>query len=424
LPNLIVEKGKDKGMAVEIKVGQAVTIGRGSSNSMHLSDMLASRNHCRVEGRQGEFYVIDGGSRNGTFLNGRTVRESRLTPGDQILVGETLITLQTEPPAVDSLIGRNIGGHRILQLLGKGGMGRVYKALQLSLDRIVAIKILSRQYADNTAFIERFKREAMSLAQLNDPNIVAVFDVGESDGFHYFSMEHMTGGSISRKISSGRKLPPERAVRVMIDVARGLMYAEGKGIVHRDIKPENMMLDGQDNVKICDLGIAQSVNETLGRDNQRGVFGSPHYIAPEQARGGAADHRSDIYSLGASFYRIVTGRTIFKGSSARDIILKHIYEEPPPVKQLEPSLPNSLCRVLEKMIRKNPDERCQTAREVVDALEEVERKMRGPRVSHVRIRSKLKSNRATRKRAARLVAAGAAAIILVIVGYLIAEYIW
>ena len=423
MPSLIVEKGKDKGLTADITDGHAVSTGRDSSSALHLSDTLASRNHCRVEGRDGKFYVADTHSRNGTFLNGRTIRESELTPGDQILVGETLITFQSEPAAVDSLINKTIGGYRILQLLGKGGMGRVYKALQLSLDRIVAIKILSRQYGDNKAFIERFKREAMSLALLNNPNIVAVFDVGESDGFHYFSMEHMSGGSISRGISRGRKLPPQEALRIIIDVARGLVYAEEKGIVHRDIKPENMMLDGQDNVKICDLGIAQSINETLGDGKSRGVFGSPHYIAPEQAKGAAADHRSDIYSLGASFYRIITGRTMFKGSSARDIILKHIREEPRPARELEPSLPNSLCRALEKMTRKDPDDRYQSAKEVVEALEEVQRKMHAPRISSARIRGKLNARRARKKRAARLIAAGAVTIILVIAGYLIASHV-
>lgn len=417
MPSLIVEKGIDKGLTAELKEGQTLIIGRDSASGLHLSDTLASRRHCRIEKRSGKFYVVDPGSRNGTFLNGRRVGEAQLAPGDRILVGETLIAFQAEPAAVEPLIGREIGGYRILQLLGKGGMGRVYKALQLSLDRIVAIKILSKQYADNALFIERFKHEAMALAQLSHPNIVAVYDVGDSQGFYYFSMEYMAGGTIAQRISRGRKLSPEKALKMMIDVARGLTYAEEKGIVHRDIKPENMMLDRHDNVKICDLGIAHSINEAQVPAEPQGVFGSPHYIAPEQAKGAAPDHRSDIYSLGAAFYRILTGRTMFRGASARDIILKHLREEPISPKELEPRLPVSLSRAIEKMTRKNPEERYQNAHLVVAALENIRQRMQGPVISKAG-RSRL---RADHSRSRRLVNLSVAAIITAVI--LLAAYL-
>ena len=412
LPSLIVEKGTDKGLTAEIKAGQTLIIGRDSECELHLSDTLASRHHCRVESRGGKFYVVDGGSRNGTFLNGRRISDAELTPGDQILLGETLIAFQAEPAAVEPLIGREIGGYRILQLLGKGGMGRVYKAMQVSLDRIVAIKILSKQYATNAPFIERFRREAMALARLSHPNVVAVYDVGESDGFHYFSMEYMVGGTIAQKISRGRKLPPETTVNMMIDVARGLEYAEKQGIVHRDIKPANMMLDRQDNVKIGDLGIARSIDESQADIGPVGVYGSPHYIAPEQGSGGIADHRSDIYSLGASFYRILTGKTLFRGSSARDVILKHLHEQATPLRELEPRLPNILCRAVEKMICKDPSDRYQNAGEVVEALEKVRHKMHAPLISKSN-RSKLRASRSKSKRATNLaVAAVVTAVVM------------
>ncbi len=418
VPSLIIEKGKDKGLSAEIKNGQIVTIGRDSASGLHLSDTLASRNHCRIEGRGGKFFVVDTDSRNGTYLNGRSVGQAEPSPGDQVLVGETLITFQAEPPAVDPIILKEIGGYRILQLLGKGGMGRVYKALQLSLDRIVAIKILSKRYASNSAFVERFRREATALAKLSHPNIVAVYDVGETEGLHYFSMEYMQGGSIAQRISRGRKMPPEEALRMIIDVARGLTYAEEKGLVHRDVKPENMMLDNAGTVKLCDLGIAQSIDETVQPTSAHGVFGSPHYIAPEQAMGGQPDHRADIYSLGASFYRIVTGRTMFKGTSARDVILKHIHEKAPSPKEVDPSLPIGLCRAIERMTSRDPGGRYQSAVEVVKALQEIQEKMREPRVAPRTSRRRSRFGR-KRKWLTSLFVALAVIVALWVVSYLL-----
>jgi len=377
MPSLVVESGKDKGLAIELCEDRMFLIGRGSSCDLHLSDTLTSRHHCWVECRDRKFTLKDGGSRNGSFLNGRRVSEAELMPGDQILVGETLITFQAEAMAsADPLIGKDVGGYRILELIGKGGMGRVYKAMQISLERVVAIKILSRQYATNAGFIERFRREAMALARLTHPNIVAVYDVGESGGSHYFSMEYMPGGTVADKISGGRKLAPEEAIPMMIDVARGLTYAEEQGVVHRDIKPENMMLDHAGNVKICDLGIAHTISEGPWRNTARGVFGSPHYIAPEQARGEVTDHRADIYSLGASFYRILGGRTLFAGGSARELIIKHINEKPTPIAQLEPALPPSLCKVIDRCLAKDLLSRYESASKVVEDLEQALQQVR------------------------------------------------
>ena len=376
MPSLAVETGIDKGLAIELSDNRVLLIGRASSCDLHLSDTLSSRRHCWIECRERKFYVRDGGSRNGTFLNGRRVSEAELMPGDQILVGETLITFQAEPlAAADPLIGKDVGGYRIIELIGKGGMGRVYKALQISLERIVAIKILSRQYANNAAFIERFRREAMSLARLTHPNVVGVYDVGEDGGMHYFSMEFMPGDTVANKISSGRRLPPAEAVPMMMDIARGLTYAEEQGVVHRDIKPENMMLDAAGSAKICDLGIAHTISEGPWRNTPHGVFGSPHYIAPEQARGQTTDHRADVYSLGASFYRILSGRTLYTGASARELILKHINDEPVPIREADPLLPAELCRVIDKCLCKDLVARYQSARDVVADLEKVQHKL-------------------------------------------------
>jgi len=382
VPHLVVEKGPDKGLSVEIPDGAAVVrIGRGSACALRLHDTLASRVHCAIESKDRRFYVRDASSRNGTFLNGRRIVLCELALGDQILVGETLVTFQAEPATVDPLVGKDIDGYRIIELIGKGGMGKVYKALQLSLDRIVALKILSKQYANNTAFIERFRREARALAKLNHPNVVPVYDVGECSGLHYFSMEYMPGGSVAQRISGGRRLPPHIALRMVLDAAQGLAYAEAKGVVHRDIKPENMMLDAAENVKLCDLGIAQTIEEGPWKNAGKGVFGSPHYMAPEQARGEHTDHRADIYALGASFYRIVTGSTLFKAPSAREIVLKQINEQPAPVASLAHGIHPGYAGIIEKMIEKDLSLRYQSARDVVDDLRRLQHRTHDVRPS-------------------------------------------
>jgi len=421
LPSLVVEEGKDKGLSFELKPDHALLIGRDASCDVHLSDTLASRHHCWVEYRSPKYFIRDAGSRNGTFLNGRRVGESELQAGDQVLIGETILAFQAEAPSVDPLVGREVAGYKILALLGKGGMGRVYKATQLSLDRLVAIKILSKQYANNDAFIERFRREAVSLAKLSHPNVVSVYDVGESEGSHYFSMEFMPNGSIAQQISHGRKLQPERALRMMIDVANGLTYAEEKGVVHRDIKPENMMLDASDSVKICDLGIAHTIGEGPWQNTSKGVFGSPHYIAPEQARNEQTDHRADIYSLGASFYRILSGRTLFTGTSARDLMLKHIHETPVPISQLEPALPSELCRAIDKMLSKNVADRYQSARDVVKDLEDVRKKMQEHKSVLADTRAKADRRRRKHRKTVRLLSL-IFVIIFTIAGYLLYRY--
>ena len=407
MPYLVVEKGKDQGQTVEIAKGRSVFIGRKSDADMHLTDTLASRKHCIVEYRDGDFCVHDNASRNGTFLNGRRVTDSPLSEGDQILVGESLIVFHEVISADDAFLGSVVGGYEILELLGKGGMGRVYKARQLSLDRIVALKVLSKRYSNNSAFIERFRREAMAMAKLGHPSIVAVYDVGEADGLHFISMEYMAGGSVAKQISGGRKIQPEQAVSMMLDIAAGLAYAEEKGVIHRDVKPENMMIDAAGNVKICDLGIALTADEDASRI---GVFGSPHYIAPEQAQGRPIDHRADIYALGASFYRILTGKTMFRAPSAREVILKQVKEQPPAIGEIEPSLHPDLCALIMQLVSKNPEERPAGAAKVIEKLRLIKNRMLRPGIPRSRISEQIRHRRRSRMSVVLYVAAAAIAV--------------
>src|SRR5437016_916162 len=213
------------------------------------------------------------------------------------------------PPSVAEL-ARLFPQLEILELVGKGGMGAVYRARQPGLDRLVALKILPPQAGNDPGFAERFTREARALARLSHPNIVSVYDFGRADGLHYFLMEYVDGPNL-RQIEAAGKLSPREALKIIPQICEALQFAHDEGIVHRDIKPENVLLDKKGRVKIADFGLAK----ILGREPTRlrltgagDIMGTPHYMAPEQVEHPQeVDHRADIYSLGVVFYEMLTG---------------------------------------------------------------------------------------------------------------------
>lgn len=266
----------------------------------------------------------------------------------------------------NQLIGKTIGGYRIEAILGRGGMGTVYKAVQVSLDRIVALKILAPHLVADRNFVEQFFREARAAANLNHHNVVHVYDVGNEGETYFYSMELMEGGTVEAKIRRDGKIPLKEAAAMIRDAARGLEYAESKKIVHRDIKPENLMMGSHGIVKIADLGLAAG-HQTI--DSTGRVFGTPHFISPEQARREAVDSRSDIYSLGASFYRMLTGKTVFSGKTVKEILLKQLQETPAPPRELNPEIPEEIEAMILQCLQKEPAKRFQSAREVGDLLD-------------------------------------------------------
>lgn len=208
-------------------------------------------------------------------------------------------------------LGRHFPQLEILELLGQGGMGAVYKARQRGLDRLVALKILPPETGGDTAFSERFTREARALARLNHPHIVAVYDFGRAGGLYYFLMEYIDGVNL-RQMLQAQKLPPRQALVIVPQICDALQYAHDEGIVHRDIKPENILLNTKGRVKIADFGLAKLLGQAPGDYRLTGaqqVMGTPHYMAPEQLETPqAVDHRADIYSLGVVFYEMLTGQ--------------------------------------------------------------------------------------------------------------------
>jgi len=368
MPKLLVEKGPNKDL--EITVGKTVFAGRDTSAHILLTEPMVSRLHFKIEHRPDGYYLVDLDSLNGTFVNRARVRARLLKPGDMIQVGDTIFSFVSDDPAAQqkSLVGKIVGGYSIMERIGRGGMGTVYKALQISLNRTVAIKILSEDMLKDKTFIDMFLREARSAGQLNHNNIVQVYDVGRTpEDIYYFSMEYMHGGSIQELLIKKQRLTLFHATKMMLDAASGLQYAERKGIVHRDIKPDNLMLGEDEIIKIGDLGLAKSIYSPQ-QEQSNTLMGTPHYLAPEQAQGKAVDHRSDIYSLGASFYRIISGVTPYSASSVKEIITKKLREDPKPLKEILPSVPDSVVTVISRMMKRKIEERYANAGELIKDL--------------------------------------------------------
>jgi len=374
MPSLVVEKGHDKGKAVPVTSGGTVIIGRDSSTALPLRDTMSSRMHFKIEGRADGYWISDLESMNGTYLNGSKIREAvKLTFGDLVKVGETLFTFHSDDTSATTLTGQRIGGYRIIERLGRGGMGTVYKAEQIDLQRIVALKVISEEHTKDKEFVELFIHEARAAAKLNHPNLIQVYDVKRHGDVYYFSMEYVSGGSVQEVLNRQRKIPVADAVRMLIDAARGLDYAHRKGILHRDVKPDNLMISETGTVKIGDMGLARGLNEKVGPEEETSVIGTPHYIAPEQVLGRPADFRSDQYSLGAAAYRMLAGVTPFNAPSVRELVNRKVREDAVSIQEHNREVPRSLAEIVARMMARDPDRRFPSMAEAIAALERFQR---------------------------------------------------
>ena len=372
MAKLYVERGPLRGKELYLEEGKVYTIGRDPDCSLTFPDSLTSRKHVALRVSKGQVFLRDMESKNGTFVNGQAMgrRAIDLNLGDQVEIGETLVSLLSdeERATTGGLIGREMAGYKILERVGRGGMGTVYRAEQCSLNRIVAFKVLSPSLVWDQEFVDRFMHEVRSAARLVHPNIVRALDCGREERIYFFVMEFMSCGSIEDHIDEEGRIAPDRAVPMLIDVCRGLDYADRQGIVHRDIKPDNLMLDEKGMVKIVDMGIATSLEGKKKASQKEGVFGSPHYMAPEQAAGEHIDQRADIYGLGATAYHMLSGRTVFSGESQLEIMSQHVNDEPHDLAEVAPWVPKRLCAMTMKMLKKDPGDRYQSAADVMADL--------------------------------------------------------
>lgn len=267
-------------------------------------------------------------------------------------------------------VGSILGGFKIEKELGKGGMGTVYRAHELSLNRKVALKILPKRLSFDEEFVKRFKREAQVVAALNHPNIVNILSYGEEHGQQYFAMEYIKGKDLGQILEEKTVLPTQQALSVTAQVASALGEASVRGVIHRDLKPANIMIDEMDRVKVTDFGVAhfQYADSKLTRT---GLFvGTPEYSSPEQATGRPLDVRSDIYSLGAMLFKMLSGEPPVKGESPLAVVAKIASEPVTPIEQINPSVPKPVCRLIKKMMAREPNDRFQFPKEIIVAIDE------------------------------------------------------
>ncbi|OCA85492.1 serine/threonine protein kinase [Bacillus sp. FJAT-27225] len=267
------------------------------------------------------------------------------------------------------MIGKRISGrYKILDAIGGGGMANVYLAHDMILDRNVAVKMLRLDFANDEEFIRRFHREAQSATSLVHPNIVSIYDVGEENDLYYIVMEYVDGQTLKQYIQQYSPLRVEDTIDIMKQLTSAIAHAHQNHIIHRDIKPQNILVDNNGNVKITDFGIAMALSATsITQTNS--VLGSVHYLSPEQARGGMANRKSDIYSLGIVMFELLTGRLPFFGESAVSIALKHLQTETPSIRRWNPQIPQSVENIVLKATAKDPFLR-------YDSVEEMEEDLR------------------------------------------------
>jgi eukaryotic-like serine/threonine-protein kinase len=253
--------------------------------------------------------------------------------------------------------GTRLGDYEILAELGGGGMGRVYRARDLTLERIVALKTLAPQFRKDEVLVQRFLKEARAAARLNHPNIVQIYDFGKDGDTYYLAMEYVEGESLAAFLRRGTFTESD-AISVTRFTCRALVVAHAEGLVHRDIKPDNLMLTAKGELKLVDLGVAKRVDEDQSLTQTGQALGTPHYISPEQIRASKdIDGRADIYSLGATMYHLVTGKPPFNGSSSAMVMSLHLYQPVEDPRASVPELSEGFAFVLQKMMAKDPNDR-------------------------------------------------------------------
>jgi serine/threonine protein kinase len=290
-------------------------------------------------------------------------------------------------------IPEKIGHYEIKAELGRGGMATVYRAYDLRFEREVAIKVLPREMLHDSQFRARFEREAKTIALLEHPAIVPVYDVGEDDGQPYFVMRYMTGGSLEDRMKNG-PMPMDEVARIIDRIAAALDHAHSRGIVHRDLKPANILFDSANEPYLSDFGIAKLVESQTNMTGS-GIIGTPTYMSPEQAQGETVDGRSDIYTLGVIMYELLSGMPPYKADTPMGIVVKHITEPIPHILDANPVLHPAVEDLIERAMAKSRDDRFATAGELADALEEI---VLGETSGDEKTRKKITMSRMTRQK--------------------------
>ena len=275
---------------------------------------------------------------------------------------------------IDDAKGRQIPGYQLLSKIGAGSMATVFKARQLSLNRIVAIKVLPQRLSADSEYVERFYREGEAAAKLNHPNIVQAIDIGEANGYHYFVMEYIEGHTVYDELIGGKVYGEAEALRIAIQIGRALAHAHSQDLIHRDVKPKNIMITTEGEAKLADMGLARAVSDATAAQAEAGLlFGTPYYISPEQIVGREhIDFRADIYSLGATLYHMVTGRVPYQAPDAKSVMMKHLKEKLTSPDRHNIDLSFGICKIIRKMMAKDPRARHASTAEMLRDLESID----------------------------------------------------
>jgi serine/threonine protein kinase len=428
IAQFVVISGPDQGMVIPLLVDQPLLLGRGQQAQIQLQDQFVSRLHCQIELRAGHIFVTDRNSAGGTFVNGQRIVERKVTPADVVHLGETRLRLQLKGEAVSDgptlnpdalalplpialpdnpsvstattippppspsrsrmtilprdrlgeLTGRTVGHFKVAQVLGKGQSGLVFQAYDLDSGRQVAFKVLWPEFSKNREEIQRFIRAMKTVLPLRHPNLVALYGAGKKEGYCWVAMELVEGESLTQvlqRIGVGGRLDWRHAYRTAVHLARALAYAHEHQILHRNLTPQNVMVRESDKVaKLGDLMLAKALEGNLAQQLTRPgeVLGDIRYMSPERLEGMThIDHRSDLYSLGALVYALLTGHPPFEGSSLVDTIIKVRSSEPVEPRKYQLGIPDGLQGAVLRLLNKRPEDRYQTAAELLAHLERV-----------------------------------------------------
>jgi DNA-binding response OmpR family regulator/predicted Ser/Thr protein kinase len=271
----------------------------------------------------------------------------------------------------NSLIGKQLSNYKVVSLIGSGAMGGVFEGWDIALERAVALKVISFELSAQEKFREMFIKEARFISQLDNPNIASIYHIGNENQILYFAMEFIEGSSMAELIQKEVKLNTLKGLDYFITICEALEFMSQKNIIHRDLKPANIMINKQGDVKLVDFGVAATVDVEV----KEGIVGSPYYISPDAINGLPLDHRSDIYSLGASFYHAFTGYTPFDGEDTEEVLAKHLNQTLISLRKRNPKVSGALGKVIEKMMAKNPEDRYQDYSQIIRDLKSLKAKV-------------------------------------------------
>ncbi len=401
LGQLLVIAGPDQGRSFNLEEGKSLLVGRGRNTETKLKDPQVSRVHFQINAEGKKLVLLDSGSTSGTVVNGKRVSQHELKQGDIIQIGGTQLRLHLEGSAdastvvvpnptpkpileraeqLSELVGQQLSRYRIESTIAKGQSGMVFKAKDTKEDEVVvALKVLWPEFSRNDEEMQRFIRAMKTMLPIRHPNLVTLYGAGKTGDHCWIAMEFVEGESLKQviqRIGTAGMLDWRNALRVGVHVGRALHFAEQHQIIHRNIKPDNILVRSSDKVtKLGDLMLAKALEGTMAEQITRPgeLIGDVAYMSPERTRGGTAmiDSRSDLYSLGATLYALLTGRPPFDAGSLPETIMKIRQEEPVKPKKYQLSIPEQFEGVVLKMLAKRPDDRFENAGDLVEELERV-----------------------------------------------------